>query len=169
MSQQHPKKIENPQQFLKDSGFVFEINRIMFHPFGLSLQIEEDDQLNILDYRNTGQQVYYEKEEFEQQIAQASAFLKDHLPRLPEREQTLGFTIQEIADVSSYTQGILFELGDGHTFRVPFEWARTEVINFFGLSLDAFMLDYEEQQVRALYQQAKEKGALIHDESSFLQ
>ena len=37
-----------PTQFLKDSGLLFEINRSVLHPLGLTLQVDADGNVELL-------------------------------------------------------------------------------------------------------------------------
>lgn len=37
-----------PLQFLKESGLLFELNRAVLHPVGLSLQVSEDGSVQLL-------------------------------------------------------------------------------------------------------------------------
>jgi hypothetical protein len=96
------KKIKNFQRYLIDNGLVFEINRRVLHPLGLSLVVDVayDNRKNLaivgLDQTDDAEGFLYDEETFKVGEDKYQNFLKkEGSQKVQLRQETLGFIFQE--------------------------------------------------------------------------
>lgn len=62
------KYMENPAEFLINSGLLFEINRLVLHPYGLALAVSEGEgnegKISLWDCRDDAEGVLFSTEAF---------------------------------------------------------------------------------------------------------
>jgi len=97
-----PTHIPQPAQFFLETGLLFEINRAVLHPIGLSLLVQKTDmgmELGLLDHRDnptiTFDPVTYQKGRTKWKQYWQTKGQKTH----QRRERLLGFTVQQEGDV----------------------------------------------------------------------
>lgn len=106
------KYIENPAQFLLDSGFLFEINRWVLHPYGLALAVsmstenaarleagEEVDPtelgIKIWDNREDSEGILFADETFAEGVEKFKKYVEANKHKIEQRAEKLGYVIQE--------------------------------------------------------------------------
>lgn len=96
------KRIENAAGFLRDNGLLFEINRMILHPLGLALEIQENEPgefsftNRLWDYRDDPEGILYANQTFNEGEARYRQFMGDFgHAKLAERETALGFIYQD--------------------------------------------------------------------------
>jgi hypothetical protein len=87
------------EQFLLDSGLLFDINRQMLHPIGLSLVVVKQTdgtlRLKLKDSREKPEAFFYKKEEYETAYWKYKKFMKDYgYKQWRKREEKLGWGLQ---------------------------------------------------------------------------
>jgi len=107
---------DDSMKFLLTSGLLFEINRRVLHPFGLSLAVNVEDQegmlseedsivtLNssLINYSDDEEGIFFDDEALFEGTAKFRNFLRDFGEmRLKTRASKLGYTIQPTPDVSN--------------------------------------------------------------------
>ena len=94
--------INDAAKFLHDTGLLFEINRQVLHPLGLTLQIrtQKDGQVvfgGILDCRHDPEGWVFDEEELRLETQKHQAYMAEHGGKaLVSRVTRLGFTIQPL-------------------------------------------------------------------------
>lgn len=93
------KTIENPVEFLKDNGILFEINRQVLHPLGLELQIHLNEErritgIDLLDNRENPQPIFFPPETFTEGRAKYEQYLRECGRRNIQKRRQLGVVIQ---------------------------------------------------------------------------
>jgi len=91
------KRVENPGQFLSDTGLLYEINRRVLHPFGLALEIIKNTETGdvniggIWDYRDCEEGIEFQHSEQEIGEKKYWKFIVDHgIEKLLKRYEALG-------------------------------------------------------------------------------
>jgi hypothetical protein len=102
------KIIENPANFLVDSGLLFEINRRILHPLGLALCVTTSEEeipnegpsstFSILDAREDPEGWCFEDDTYLEGKAKLDAFLEcqQFQEKMMARRVSLGYVIQSI-------------------------------------------------------------------------
>ena len=95
------EKIEDSARFLRDTGLLFEINRRILHPLGLSLAVKEDDTTGeitldgVLDGRFDPEGFVFDNPSFKTGEERFSKFSEEFaLDRMEDRLKRLGFIVQ---------------------------------------------------------------------------
>ena len=101
------KRLENPGQYLLDTGILFEINRQILHPLGLAMEVvQKKDGTWVLggiwDYREDGEGMLYSDNMFQRGLNKWVSFFetegrKKHMARYKE----LGYIIQGKESINS--------------------------------------------------------------------
>lgn len=91
--------IENPVQFLRDNGLLFEINRQVLHPLGLELHLELDDEgrltaIDLTDNRESPHPISFTPEVFQKGRAAYEAYLGESGRRNMQKRRKVGMVIQ---------------------------------------------------------------------------
>ncbi|MEJ2539246.1 MAG: hypothetical protein P8188_04645 [Gemmatimonadota bacterium] len=92
-------KIENPVEFLKDHGILFEINRQVLHPLGLELHFHLDDDgritgIDLEDNRGIPQPICFTPEAFHEGRSKYEEYLTSHGRRNIQKRRQIGMVIQ---------------------------------------------------------------------------
>ena len=92
-------KIENPVQFLRDNGILFEINRQVLHPLGLELHFELNEEgritaIDLLDNRAIPEPIFFPPEAFNEGRAKYEDYLAEHGRRNIQKRRQIGVVIQ---------------------------------------------------------------------------
>lgn len=82
----------DPQEF-RSAGYLQEVNRQFLHPHGLSLAVDDDGVISILDDRDDLEGVYFVCEGVRME-EQAEAIRRLELERMPHRMDRLGYWVQ---------------------------------------------------------------------------
>lgn len=99
-----PKKISGVYKFLMENGLLFEINRKILHPLGLTLEIVARTTVNdrtrldliLWDYRKDPEGVLFSQDAFSLGRGKYQKYLDETgMEILISREEKLGFLIQE--------------------------------------------------------------------------
>jgi hypothetical protein len=93
------KTIENPVEFLRNNGILFEMNRQVLHPLGLEFQIHMDDEgritgIELLDNRDNPQPIFFPPERYSEGREKYEAYLKEQGRRNIQKRRKLGMVIQ---------------------------------------------------------------------------
>lgn len=88
-------------QLLLDSGMLFEINRTMLHPLGLSITARKDEHgklmLDIKDARSLPSTLTFDKDTRDRCRAKYMKFLKEFaMPQMDKRIKNLGWACQPV-------------------------------------------------------------------------
>ena len=95
------KKLENPCQFLLDSGLLYAINLQLLHPLGMAMEIKFNDDGTkefggIWDYRNDPEGLLFEDKTMIAGMEKFCKFMDEFgNKKLQERFDALGFVVQE--------------------------------------------------------------------------
>ena len=86
-------------EFLLDSGLLFEINRVVLHPMGLALGINNEAdpaEMYLVDHRHDLEGIIFEDDTFvEGETKMRKFFIENKLARkFSERLEKLGFVVQ---------------------------------------------------------------------------
>jgi hypothetical protein len=101
------RKINNPNQFLVDSGLLFEINRTVLHPIGLALAVQIDEQkddnqgtIEIIDVRDDPEGMIFTEESYEHGVLKLKRYMEENRDNActQERFKRLGFVVQDESD-----------------------------------------------------------------------
>lgn len=114
------KRLENPAKFLLDSGLLFELNRTIFHPFGLALEVIIDDETGevigfggIWDYREDPEGMLYGEEELKSGFKKFYKFMNEFgFEKMKERIDAIGYLFQY--NDSKEVKQIQFKFDDLH-------------------------------------------------------
>ncbi|HSM07037.1 MAG TPA: hypothetical protein VK858_20590 [Longimicrobiales bacterium] len=92
-------KIENPVQFLRDHGILFEINRQVLHPLGLELHFELNEEgritgIDLLDNRAIPEPIFFPPEAFNEGRSKYEEYLAEHGRRNIQKRRQIGVVIQ---------------------------------------------------------------------------
>lgn len=92
-------KIENPVQFLRDSGILFEINRQVLHPLGMEIHLHVDDEgaieaLVLEDNRDNPNPICFTAEAFNEGRSRYEDYLAEHGRRNIQKRRRAGMVIQ---------------------------------------------------------------------------
>ena len=92
-------KIENPADFLRASGILFEINRQVLHPLGMELHLHADDDdgiggIDIEDNRGEAEPICFTAEAFNEGRARYEDYLAEHGRENIQKRRRLGMVIQ---------------------------------------------------------------------------
>jgi hypothetical protein len=92
-------KIENPVEFLRDNGVLFEINRQVLHPLGLELHFILDDDgrltsIDLLDNRESLHPISFTPEAFQDGRSGYEVYLNEHGRRNMQKRRQVGMVIQ---------------------------------------------------------------------------
>lgn len=103
-------RIENPVQFLRDHGILFEINRQVLHPLGLELSFTLNDEGRITDIalsdnRASPDPIYFAPDAFEQGRTSYEQYLKDHGRRNMQKRRQVGMVIQTGPNLPHHLHG----------------------------------------------------------------
>lgn len=93
------KTIDNPVEFLRNNGILFEMNRQVLHPLGLELQIHLNDEgritgIDLLDNRDNPQPIFFPPESYNEGREKYETYLKEHGRRNIQKRRQLGVVIQ---------------------------------------------------------------------------
>jgi hypothetical protein len=95
------KRIENPGQFLMDTGLLFEITRRIFHPLGMALEVvqEEGGEVHIggiWDYRDDIEGIHFDEgKTFTGGLEKWERFQREYGDAATEaRREVLGYVVQ---------------------------------------------------------------------------
>ena len=95
------KRIDNPGQFLMDTGLLFEINRRILHPLGLALEVVvyEDGGCRIgeiWDFRDESDGMcFQEGEAFDGGLVKWERFRREFADaKIAQRKKILGYVVQ---------------------------------------------------------------------------
>ena len=102
------KYLDNPVQYLLDSGLLFEINRWVLHPYGLAMAVEvpNDDEaesekilkqarIRIWDCTDDPEGIAFADDTFREGAEKMAAYAAANKSRVDTRKEMLGFVIQE--------------------------------------------------------------------------
>jgi hypothetical protein len=94
-----PTKIENPVQFLRDNGILFEINRQVLHPLGLELHFTLNDEgrltaIDLHDNRESLHPISFTPEAFQAGRSDYEVYLNEHGRRNMQKRRQVGMVIQ---------------------------------------------------------------------------
>ena len=108
-------KIDNPVEFLRDNGILFEINRQVLHPLGLEVDVHVDEdgvitEVELVDNRDGSDAICFTAEEFNEGRARYEDYLEAHGRRNIRKRRSLGMVIQT---GPPRTRGGDSEAGDG--------------------------------------------------------
>ena len=105
------KYIDNPVEFLLDSGLLFEINRRVLHPYGVAIAVEVPDEdeeepevvlkkarICLWDCTDDPEGILFSDKTFAEGDAKMRAYAEANKSRVELRKEKLGFLIQEEAD-----------------------------------------------------------------------
>lgn len=103
-------RIENPVQFLRDHGILFEVNRQVLHPLGLELRFEMNDEGRITDIvlsdnRGSADPIYFTPDAFEQGRSAYEEYLRDHGRRNMQKRRQVGMVIQTGPNLPRHIHG----------------------------------------------------------------
>lgn len=92
-------KIENPVDFLRDSGILFEINRQVLHPLGMELHLRPDDDggiggIDLEDNRGEADPICFTAEDFNEGRTRYEDYLAEHGRENIQKRRRLGMVIQ---------------------------------------------------------------------------
>lgn len=92
-------KIEDPVEFLRDAGILFEINRQVLHPLGLELEFRLDEdggiaEMELQDNRDRPDAISFSAEEFNEGRSRYEDYLRAHGRRNIRKRRDLGMVIQ---------------------------------------------------------------------------
>jgi hypothetical protein len=92
-------KIENPVDFLRDSGILFEINRQVLHPLGMELHLRPDDDggiggIDLEDNRGEADPICFTAEAFNEGRTRYEDYLAEHGRENIQKRRRLGMVIQ---------------------------------------------------------------------------
>lgn len=92
-------KIENPVQFLRDNGILFEMNRQVLHPLGLELEfvLNEEGRLtsiDLLDNRESLHPIAFSAETFQEGRAAYEEYLNEDGRKNMQKRRKVGMVIQ---------------------------------------------------------------------------
>jgi hypothetical protein len=91
--------IENPVEFLRDNGILFEMNRQVLHPLGLELRFELDEngkitEINLFDNREVAQPLGFTPEAFNEGREKYEAYLNECGRQNMQKRRRMGMLIQ---------------------------------------------------------------------------
>lgn len=97
--------VENPADFLIDNGFLFELNRRIFHPLGLALELTFGDDgeghthdamlVRIRDYRHDPEGVTFDDDTFAVGLRRFMGYMaKKGMKAIMSRRLCLGYKVQ---------------------------------------------------------------------------
>ena len=91
--------IENPVQFLRDNGLLFELNRQVLHPLGMELDIRLDEDgkitgIDLVDNRDNPQPLSFGPAEFTAGREKYNAYLDERGRRNIQKRRQMGMVIQ---------------------------------------------------------------------------
>lgn len=92
-------KIENPVEFMRNNGILFEMNRQVLHPLGLELHIHLDENgkvtgIDLLDNRENTDPIFFSPEAYAEGREKYETYLKEHGRRNIQKRRQLGMVIQ---------------------------------------------------------------------------
>lgn len=92
-------KIENPVQFLRDQGILFEMNRQVLHPLGLELNFVLNDEgritaIDLHDNRESPHPISFTPEAFQAGRAAYEGYLEAHGRKNMQKRRKIGMMIQ---------------------------------------------------------------------------
>jgi hypothetical protein len=181
-----PKYITNPAKFLRESGLLFELNRQIFHPFGLAITIEAEDlfdegdavQIRIWDEREDKEGIVFSPDAFVNGMSKVNDFLEQFgIAKIEERREELGYITQEHPDPHMKKNGVtLFTYNpeynpddenshDVVVFTVPYNWVESEVASWYDMDIHQFLDSYTYDEAEPLYKEAKEQGLIQREET----
>jgi len=91
---------EEVAKFFLENGILFELNRTILHPYGLALEVKQDDEGNwvfggLWDYRDDPEGMLFAQELFEAGEDKWNKFQQEHKKNIDSRLSTLGWIKQE--------------------------------------------------------------------------
>lgn len=159
------KKIAQPAEFLTENGLLFEINRHILHPFGISLEVDGENTFSIADHRVNKEHAVYEPAAFEEGLRRANRYLRtEGMKQVGLRKEELGFAIQQLPDPHIKRNGVVLQAlveDEIIEFRVPSEWLEQAVIEWHGIGLEMFLMHHDLEQTTNIYTEAKKVDALM--------
>lgn len=178
------KYVQNPIQFLRQSGLLFEINRHILHPFGLAMVVDKDKDSDtdegkfyIWDEREDKEGIVYDADTFISGTEKINTFLEDFgVEKLLGRQEELGFTHQESPDpyikangVSLLTYHPSFNPEEPNSpellgFKVPYLWLDAVSLDLFDWTANEFTNEYTYDTAQTVYNLAKEEGCVTEEE-----
>jgi len=178
-----PKQIKDPIGFLRSSGLLFEINRKVLHPYGLAMAVYPTDDgetevgtISLMDSREDKEGYLFNESTYISGVTKLSEFLEGFgNEKLAERQDELGYVFQETPDPHIKKNGVNLisynpaYTGDDETqddlvaFRVPFEWLKRTVMDWFEMSVPDFLEFYTYDNVEPLYNAAKREGVIMEE------
>jgi len=92
-------KIENPVEFMRNNGILFEMNRQVLHPLGLELHFHLDENgkitgIDLLDNRENPDPIFFSPEAYTEGRETYEVYLKEHGRRNIQKRRQLGMVIQ---------------------------------------------------------------------------
>ncbi len=99
-------QVDDPEVFLKDSGLLFHLNLNIFHPLGLALalEIEEDTKHGIATSRIVVHETedpkgyVFGEEDMTRSTQLFTEFMKERKQRVLSRNKLLGYIVQPTSD-----------------------------------------------------------------------
>ena len=97
-------KIENPVEFLRDSGILFEINRQVLHPLGLQMDFVRDDEgavtgIDLEDNRSNPDPICFSAEDFNEGRSRYEDYLAEKGRENIQKRRRAGMVIQTSPEV----------------------------------------------------------------------
>lgn len=89
-----------PLQFLKENGLLFEMNRAVLHPLGLTLQIDDDGRVELLRTDDPAGMVFPANAFIEGESRMLEYMAKEGSSRLASRQAFLRYVEQTDPDQS---------------------------------------------------------------------
>lgn len=92
-------KIDNPVEFLRENGILFEINRQVLHPLGLEVDVRLDEhgdiaEVELTDNRDQPEAICFTAEEFNEGRARYEDYLDARGRENIRKRRQLGMVIQ---------------------------------------------------------------------------
>jgi len=92
-------RVLSPEEF-RETGLMFEVNRWLLHPYGLTLAVTENSSgstaLEVLDAREDGEGVVFAEGDIEAGYKEFLRFVDKEKGRLESRRLALGYVIQPV-------------------------------------------------------------------------
>jgi len=92
-------KIDNPVEFLRENGILFEINRQVLHPLGLAVDVRLDDsggiaEVELTDNRDHPDAICFSAEEFNDGRSRYGDYLAARGRQNIQKRRRLGMVVQ---------------------------------------------------------------------------
>lgn len=173
------KYIKDPVRYLRETGLLFEINRLVLHPYGVALSVipsedkdKEVGEILLWDGREDKEGILYGAEAFVEANEKFHKFYESEgRKKHEEREQEVGFIIQELPDPYVKKNGVplwTYHPEDENSnliFTVPFRWLEQVVREYHEMSIIEFLNWYDYDVASSLLTLAEQEDVVVSKET----